>query len=77
MRPRTRSSGRDNAIAFRIEGPSRATRTLLEKDQRIAAFDKDKTRWFTFQLSCDADLHDALDYLGRAFDAARGPKKNK
>ncbi len=68
--PRTRSIFKGNAVAFRIERPNRNTRPLLEKDQRIAAFDKDKARWFTFELSRDADLHDAMDFLGRAFEAA-------
>jgi len=75
--PRTRGIFRGNAVAFRVEGPNRAMRALIEKDRRIAAFDKDKTRWFSFELSCDADLHGALDYLARAFEAARRPKKPK
>lgn len=75
--PRTRSIFKSNAVAFRFDKASRATRALIEKDQRIAAFDKDKTRWFTFQLSSGADLHDALDYLGRAFDAGHTAKKTK
>jgi hypothetical protein len=75
--PRTRSIFKGNAVAFRMEGASRGTRSRLEKDPRIAAFDKDKTRWFTFELSRDADLHEALDYLGSAFDAAGKIKKKK
>ena len=75
--PRTRGIFRGNAVAFRVEGPNRAMRALIEKDRRIAAFDRDKTRWFSFELSCDADLHGALDYLARAFEAARRPKKPK
>jgi hypothetical protein len=74
--PRTRSIFTSNAVAFRMESVNRSSRSLLEKDPRIAAFDKDKARWFTFELACDADLHDALDYLGRAFEAARN-KKNR
>jgi hypothetical protein len=72
--PRTRSIFAGNSVAFRFDRPSRAIHALIEKDPRISAFDKDKTRWFTFELSCDADLHDALDYLGRAFEAARTSK---
>jgi hypothetical protein len=75
--PRTRSIFKGNAVAFCMEAANRSTRTLLEKDLRISAFDKDKTRWFTFELSGDADLHDALDYLGKAFDCARIRKKTK
>jgi hypothetical protein len=75
--PRTRGIFQNNAVAFRMDGGNRATRALLEKDERIAAFDKDKARWFTFQLSCDRDLHDALDYLAKAYEAARTAKKTR
>jgi hypothetical protein len=75
--PRTRNIFTSNAVAFCMEAANRSTRTLLEKDLRISAFDKDKTRWFTFELSGNADLHDALDYLGRAFDSARIHQKTK
>ena len=75
--PRTRSIFTENAIAFRFEKVNRAMRAMLSKDRRIAAFDKDKVRWFTFQLWSDADLRDALDYLGRACEAARTSKKTK
>lgn len=75
--PRTKSIFKGNAVAFRVENPNRATQALLRTDFRIAAFDKDKMRWFTFELTSDSDLHDALDFLGRAFDAAGNRKKNK
>ena len=75
--PRTRSIFKGNAVAFRINAENRSLQCLIEKDPRISAFDKDKTRWFTFELSRDTDLHDALDYLGRAFAAARNSKKKK
>lgn len=75
--PRTRSIFKGNVVAFRFDAVSRATRALIVKDQRVGAFDKHKTRWFTFQLSSDTDLHDALQYLGRAFDEARISKKTK
>ena len=60
-----------------MKNANRTTQALLEKDPRIDAFDKDKARWFTFQLSCDADLHDALDWLAAAFQAASKPCKSK
>lgn len=75
--PRTRSIFQNNAVLFRIYGVARATREYVAKDSRIAAFDKNKARWFTFEVSSDRDLHGALDYLGRAFDAARTLKKTK
>ncbi|MGC2446802.1 MAG: hypothetical protein WA477_04105 [Candidatus Sulfotelmatobacter sp.] len=75
--PRTRSIFGGNSVAFRFDKISPTTRSFMEKDQRVAAFDKSNTRWFTFQVSSDADLHEALGYLGRAFDAARSQKKTR
>jgi hypothetical protein len=75
--PRTRSVFKGNAVAFRLEHGNRSAQMLLKRDSRIAAFDKDKARWFTFQILCDTDLHDALDFLGRAFDAAGNRRKSK
>ena len=64
--PRTRSIFRGNAVAFRINAENHSLQSLIEKDPRISAFDKDKARWFTFELSSDADLHTALEWLGGA-----------
>lgn len=75
--PRTKSVFTPNAVAFRFESLNPAIKALLEKDPRMSAFDKHKNRWFTFELSSDSDLHDALDHLGHAFDAARSSKKTK
>ena len=74
--PRTRSIFKSNAVAFRINSANRSLPTQME-DPRIAAFDKDKAHWFTFELSSDGDLHDALQYLGSAFEAARITHKKK
>ena len=75
--PRTRSIFKSNALAFCMGAANHSTRALLDKDRRICAFDKDKTRWFTFELSGDSDLHDALEYLGRAFNSVRIRQKTK
>jgi hypothetical protein len=55
--PRTRSIFKTNAVAFRINFESANLQSLLQKDPRIAAFDKERARWFTFELSRDTDLH--------------------
>lgn len=75
--PRTRSIFTENAVAIRFLRCRSPYRARMEKDSRINAFDKDRTRWFTFRLSCDADLHDALGYLASAFEAARTRGKAK
>ena len=72
--PRTRSF-QGNSVAFRLDHANRAILAGIEKDPRTAAFDKDKKRWFLFELSSDADLHGALNYLAAAFEAA--PKETK
>jgi hypothetical protein len=36
-----------------------------------------KARWFTFELSSDADLHSALEWLGIAYEVAGKKKKSK
>jgi hypothetical protein len=73
--PRTRAMGTSNSLAFKLESPASATTARLKKDARIGSMDMQKMRWFTFELSSDSDLHDALDWLGRAYEAA-GKKKS-
>jgi len=68
--PRTRGMETANSLAFRIDTPTATVRVRLGKDPRIGAAEIKKARWFTFELSSDADLLDALDWLGRAYEAA-------
>jgi hypothetical protein len=72
--PRTRTF-QGNSIALRFERPSRALHARIGKDPSLTAFDKNKKRWFLFQLSSDADLHAALEWLSAAFEAARSGKQ--
>jgi|SRR5271167_3644041 len=75
--PRTRGMETANSLAFKLEAPTQALRASLEKDQRIGSTQMQKARWFTFELSSDADLHQALDWLGRAYKAAGKNKKSR
>jgi len=75
--PRTRSWGTGNGLAFKIEKVSSALRARLEKDGRIGSMQVKNVRWFRFEMSSDTDLHDALNWLGRAYDAAGKIKKSK
>ena len=68
--PRTRAMGTANSLAFKLEFPATAAAARLKKDLRIGSMDMQKMRWFTFELCSDTDLHDALDWLGRAYEAA-------
>ena len=75
--PRTRSWGTGNCLAFKVENPSSALRARLEKDRRIGSMQMKNVRWFSFEMSSNTDLHDALDWLGRAYDAAGKLRKSK
>ena len=75
--PRTRCIETRNTIAFPIDVPKRSVRARLDSDHRIGLIDKNNTRWFTFELSSDSDLHDALSWLGDAYDAASTKRKFK
>lgn len=71
--PRTRGMGTANSLAFKLENPSLGLR--LGEDPRMGATEIKKARWYTFELSSDTDLHGALDWLGRAYQAASAPRK--
>jgi hypothetical protein len=79
--PCTRAMETPNSLVFKVENPSARLRSRLESDRRIGSMDMQKARWFTFEVSSDSDLHDALDWLGRAYDAAaklgNNPRKRR
>lgn len=77
MVPRTKSFGAGNLIALRIDDPALRLRKRLESDPGIGLVDPGSTRWFTFALTCDADLHEALDWLGAAYQSAAKRKKTR
>lgn len=77
MVPRTRSFGNGNLLALRIDDISARTRSQMEQDYHLDVIDQSNSRWFTFELSCDADLHVALDWLGRAYQSAGKRRKSK
>ena len=68
--PQTRGMETANSLAFRIDTPTTKVRVRLEKDPRIGCAEIKKARWSTFELSSDAGPHDALDWLGRTYEAA-------
>lgn len=74
--PRTRSFGKGNLLGFRIDNLSSRLKSKVEKDQHIGFIDKKNTRWFTFDLSGDSDVHKALDWLAEAYEAAGKRRKS-
>jgi len=77
MLPRTRNIESANTIAFKIKIPSAGLRGLLAGDARIGFIQEENSSWRTFLLSSNADLHDALDWLGRAYESAANRKSKK
>ncbi|HLV86178.1 MAG TPA: hypothetical protein VKV39_04320 [Candidatus Sulfotelmatobacter sp.] len=75
--PRTRAVWTPNGLAFKLEGATTAQRERLESDPRIGSTRMQKARWFTFEIFSNQDLHDVLEWLGEAFDAAGKAKKSK
>lgn len=75
MLPSTRCIESKNTIAFRIDAPSQKLRSGLDSDPRVGLIDRNNTRWFTFEMSSNSDLHDVLNWLGNAYSAAATRKK--
>ena len=69
--PKTRGMGSAKAVGFKLPSASPRLLARIRKEARIASAEMQKARWFTFELGCDADLHDVLEWLGRAYEAAR------
>jgi hypothetical protein len=69
--PRTRGMGSANSLAFKLENPGPRPLAQLQADKRLSTTVMRATRWFVFELTWNRDLNDALDWLGRAYDAAR------
>jgi hypothetical protein len=68
--PRSRGTETATSLAFKLESPTPRLLARVCQDPRVASTLMQKARWFTFDLTSDADLHDALDWLGTAYDAA-------
>jgi hypothetical protein len=85
--PKSRAMDVVNCLAFKITDPDSSDSASsiserLKKDARIHTWSSKTTkttknkkgRWFSFELSSAADLHDALDWLATAYEGA-GKKK--
>jgi|SRR5579864_1876449 len=71
--PRSRGMETPNSLAFKLATKSAVVLARLERDSRITSAKMQKTRWFTFEVSSNDDLRDALHWLGQAYEAA-GPE---
>jgi hypothetical protein len=66
--PHTRGMETENSLVFKLEVPGPRVLTRLRQDSRIGSTVMQKARWFTFELTTDADLRDALEWLGRGYE---------
>src|SRR5579863_7496994 len=57
--PRTRAMGTPNSLAFKLEDAAPAIRARLEADARVGSTQMQSTRWFTFAIASNSDLHGA------------------
>lgn len=69
--PRTRGMGSPNSLAFKLEKAGPRILARLQAEKRISTPVMQATRWFVLELSSDRDLKIALDWIGRAYEAAR------
>lgn len=74
--PRTRGMETPNSLAFRFDTRTASVRGRLQNDGRIRSAEIQKARWFSFELSSDSDLRDALEWLRRSYLAARKSGKS-
>jgi hypothetical protein len=68
--PRTRGMETPNSLAFKLEEAGPRVLARLRRESRIQTTVMKASRWFVFELSSDGDMKDALDWLGRAYEAA-------
>jgi len=69
--PRTRGFESPSALLFKIPSMSPALRKRAQTETRMNASLKASSKgWFTFELSSDSDLRDALFWLHQAHRAA-------
>jgi len=69
--PKSRGIESPSAVAFKLPEPSSPIRKRIESDSRIRFTDIQKARWFLFELERDEGLGDALEWLDRAYRAAK------
>jgi hypothetical protein len=69
--PRTRGMETPNSLAFKLPTPGPTLLRRLQNEQRIQSTVMHKNRWFTFELSSDGDVLDALGWLSWAYETSQ------
>jgi len=68
--PRTRAMETPDSLAFKLEQAGPRILARMGRDPRVGLTQMQKAWWFTFELTSDADLNHALEWLGRAYESA-------
>jgi len=71
--PHSRGFGPVASILLKFDPMPPAILQRAESDARLHSNSPGKG-WFSFTLSSDTDLHDALEWLNRSYESAKGPK---
>ena len=69
--PRTRGMGSPSSLAFKLENASPRLLRRVREESRISTTVMKASRWFVFELAQGSDLNDALEWLSRAYEAAK------
>ena len=67
--PRTRCMDFPNSLGLKLKSPSPRIRRIAQRDPHIRFSDM-KARWWSFEMSSNADIRPALEWLNRAYEAA-------
>ena|ERR1022692_1570329 len=67
--PRTRTLEPSNSVAFKLGSAGPRILERARRDSRIGYTEMQKSRWFTFALSAEADIRDVLEWLLRSYEA--------
>lgn len=68
--PRTRGMETANSFAFKLKSSGPRHLARMRQDPRIGSTLMQKASWFTLELTSDADLRNALDWLLFAYESA-------
>ena len=75
--PRTRAMQTANSLVFKLKDVSSTVKKRLKSDSRVGSMQIKNVRWFTFELSSDSDLHDALNWIGIAYDSVANRRNRR
>ncbi|PYX66626.1 MAG: hypothetical protein DMG74_03445 [Acidobacteria bacterium] len=67
--PRSRCLDLPNSLGLKLKSPSPRIRKIAQRDPHISFGDM-KACWWSFEMNSNEDIRLALEWLGRAYEAA-------